>query len=128
MPGCATITQPSAPVPAMIFTGAPLSISVKKFEYGIDDKSTWPDPKIAAMSPLVGAFTNSRVMPYCSVILRAWARKIAMLHKPVPCVALTVKLPANAGRLIPASMAAVAAPPTQQWHRNSRRPNNGACE
>ena len=90
MPGCDTITQPSAPVPATIFTGAPLSISVKKFEYGIDDRSTWPEPKIAAMSALAGAFTNSRLMPYGSVILRAWARKMAMLHKPEPWVALTV--------------------------------------
>ena len=64
MPGCATITQPSTPVPATIFTGAPLSISVKKLVYGIDDRSTWPEPKIAAMSPLVGAFTNSRLIPY----------------------------------------------------------------
>ena len=33
-----------------IFTGAPLSIRVKKFVYGIKDASTWPAPKTAAMS------------------------------------------------------------------------------
>ena len=90
--------------------------------------STWPDPKIAAWSPVVGELTNSRLMPYGSVILRAWARKMAMLHRPVPCVALTFNWSASAGRLMPARIAAVAAPPTQQWHRKSRRPNSGTSE
>jgi hypothetical protein len=51
-----------------------------------------------------------------------------MLQKPVPWVALTVTASADlAGRLIAASMPAVATP-TQQWHRKSLRLAQGAIE
>ena len=49
-----------------------------------------------------------------------------MLQSPVPWVALTVSSPASAGRLMPASIAAVAMPPAPQRQRKSRRPSDDA--
>ena len=56
--------------------------------------STWPAPNSVAMSALVGVMTKSRITPSAFASSRFLARKKAMLHKPDPCVALMVVVPA----------------------------------
>ena len=109
--------QPSTPAPATIFTGAPASYSVRKFEYGITDMSTWPAPNSVAMSALVGVTTKSRFTPSALASSRFFTRKNARLHRPEPCVALMVVAacaapatselakPTGSARLTPAALA-----------------------
>ena len=107
----------------MIFTGAPASYRVRKFEYGITDISTWPAPNSVAMSALVGVMTKSRLTPSAFASSRFFARKKPRLHRPEPCVALiVVAARATPGRnaAMPAGRATLA-PATPLVFRKPRR-------
>src|SRR4051812_47723232 len=95
-----------------------------KFEYGIIDMSTRPAPNIVLISVLVGVTTNSRSTPSACVRPRSLARKMPMLQKPEPWVALMVVAAiARVGASSAARWAGMAtlAAPTAEVLRKLRR-------